>query len=364
MENPTPDTEYAEWEAVLAEIAQPGQIQTVLLLGGMDVGKTTFTRLLVNRWTAGGQRVAVVDADLGQSEIGPPACVGLAFADKPVLALSDLTAQALAFVGSTSPPGHLLEHAAAVRRLADIASGHALIVDTSGFLFGSGARKLNQTEFDLIAPSHVVALQRQNELEGILAPMRRRDGVRIHTLPIPGIIGKKPPAFRSQRRAMRWAAYFQNAQLYTYSFDDIAFVGAWMGSGVPVAPHLLKYCNQTLEPQTRVYYGETSDRQLNLMVSHAVPPDAPQLGLIQQTFRAQGIGLTVAPRLRHLLLGLEGGNGKLLGLGLLEAIDFRRRSLGVLTPVRAPGAARIVRMGSLRVQPDGTEAGALKPGEL
>ena len=364
MENPTPDAQYAEWEATLAEIAQPGYISTVLLLGGMDMGKTTFTRLLVNRWTAGGQRVAIVDADLGQSEIGPPACVGLAFADKPVLALSDLPAQALAFVGSTSPPGHLLEHAAAVRRLADLAAGHPLIVDTSGFLFGSGARKLNQTEFDMLSPAHVVALQKQGELEGILAPMRRRDGVRIHTLPIPAVIGKKPSAFRAQRRAMRFAAYFQNASVYTYSFDDIAFVGAWLGSGIPVAPHLLKYLNQTLEGRTRVYYGETSDRQLNLMVSHPVPPELPQLGLAQQTFRAQSIGLTVAPRLRHLLVGLEGANGKLLGLGLLEAIDFRRRALGVLTPVRAPGAARIVRMGSLRVQPDGTEAGALKPGEL
>lgn len=364
MDTPTPTTEYAEWEATLAEIAQPGRIETTLILGGMDMGKTTFTRMLVNRLTAEGQRVAIVDGDLGQSEIGPPTCVGLAFAERPVLALSDLPAHALAFVGTTSPVGHLLDHIAAVRRLADQANGCSLVVDTSGFLFGSGARKLNQIEFDLLAPTHVVALQRQGELEGILAPMRRRHGVRIHAPAIPACIGKKPSAFRAQRRAMRFASYFQNAHLHTYSFDDIAFVGAWLGSGVPVAPHLLKYLNQTLQSRARVYYGETSDRQLNLMVSHAIPQDAPQLGLAQQTFRAQSIGLTVAPRLRHLMLGLEGANGKLLGLGLLEAIDFRRRALGVLTPVRAPGAACIIRMGSLRVQPDGTETGALKPGEL
>ena len=55
-------------------------------LGGMDVGKTTFTRRLVNRLTTQGQRAAIVDGDLGQSEIGPPACVGMAFADAPLLA--------------------------------------------------------------------------------------------------------------------------------------------------------------------------------------------------------------------------------------------------------------------------------------
>ena len=356
--------EYEAWEATLREIAEVDIAPRVLVLGGMDVGKTTFTRLLVNRLTTQGRRAAIVDGDLGQSEIGPPACVGMAFADAPLLALSDLSPHALAFVGSTSPPGYLLDHAAAVRRMADLAGDGPLVVDTSGFLYGASARRLNQTEFELIAPTHVVALQRQAELEGILAPMRRRDNVRIYTPPIPAVIGKKPPAFRKQRRAMRFAAYFQNARLHTYSFEDVAFVGAWLGCGVPLAPHLLKYLNEVLGPEIKVYYGEMSDRHLSLMVSQYVSYDAPVLGPALQTLRAEGVTLTVAPRLKHLLLGLEGANGKLLGLGLLEAIDFRRRAVGVLTPCRAPAAARILRMGSLRVQPDGTETGALKPGEL
>ncbi len=376
-------SEYAEWEATLAAIVplQAAQVvagaeqagglprlpavpSTVFVLGGMDVGKTTFTRLLVNRWTQTGQRVAVLDGDIGQSEIGPPTCVGLAFARAPVPGLSSLPVHALAFVGSASPVGHLLDHMAGVRRLADLRDGCPLVVDTSGYLHGSGARRLNQATFDLLAPTHVVALQRRGELEDILAPMRRRDNVQIYTPPIPAVIGKKPAAFRSQRRVMRFASYFQNARLHTYALDDIALVGAWLGSGVPLAPHLLKYLGDALASQTRVFYAEMADRQLNIMVSQPMSPDAPALGLAQQTLKAQGLTLTVAPRLKHLLLGLEGGNGKLLGLGLLEAIDFRRRTLGVLTPCRAPAAARVVRTGSLRVQPNGTEAGSLRPGEI
>ena len=371
--------EYAEWEAALSAIvpsaSAPDQAENssavgasgrpaVLILGGMDVGKTTFTRLLVNRWTQAGQRVAILDADVGQSEIGPPACLGLAFADAPVLSVSSLPVHALAFVGSASPVGHLLDHVAGARRLADMREDCPLIVDTSGYLHGSGARRLNQIEFDLLMPTHVVALQRHGELEPIIAPMRKRDGVQIHTPPIPAVIGKKPAAFRAQRRVMRFASYFQNARLHTYALDDVAFVGAWLGSGTPLAPHLLKYLSEALASLTKVFYAEMADRQLNLMVSHAIAPDAPALGLAQQTLKAQGVTLTVAPRLKHLLVGLEGGNGKLLGLGLLEAIDFRRRTLGVLTPCRAPAAARVIRAGSLRVQPDGSDAGALRPGEI
>ena len=363
-EKPILPDEYTDWEETLTAIVQSGKKSRTLLLGGIDTGKTTFTRLLVNALTEAGQRTAIVDADLGQSEIGPPACIGLAFADRQQNSLSELSPHALIFIGSTSPPGFLLEYTAAVRRLADMAGEMPLVVDTSGFLYGADARRLNQITFDLLTPTHIVALQRQNELEGILAPMQRRDGVQIHRPSIPTSIGKKPSTFRTQRRAMRFAAYFENARLHTYRFDDIALIGAWLGCGAPLAPHLLKYLNEALGPAVKVYYGEMSDRHLSLMVSQMVHPDTPALGVAQQTLRAQGVTLTIAPRLKHLLLGLEGSNGKLLGLGLLEAIDFRRRTLGVLTPCRAPAAACIIRIGILRVQPDGHEIGALKPNEL
>lgn len=359
---PDSDTPYALWEETLAEIAASDG--TTLILGGTDVGKTTFTRLLLNRAVAMGKRVALLDADIGQSEVGPPACVGLAFPEAPVLALSDLPPHALAFVGSTSPQGYLLEHATAVRRLADLARDTFLIVDTPGYLHGLGARRLHQAIFELLAPAHVVGLQRGDELQAILAPMRGYSTCCLHTPPIPDVIGKKSPTFRTQRRAMRFAAYFRNAQLHTYSFDEVALVGTWLGTGMPVAAHLLKFLNQTLGPNVRVYYAEMSARHLGLMVNQAVAAASPALGIAQQQLKAQALSLTVAPRLRHLLLGLESGNGRLLGLGLLEALDFRRRTLGVLTPVRAPAAAQVLRFGSLRLNPDGAEVGNLKPGEL
>ena len=361
--NPVPDAApYAEWQPVLDTLTDaPG---TTLLLGGMDAGKTTFTRLLAHRWLAAGRPPALLDADLGQSEIGPPACVGLALLDAPALALSDLAPLALAFVGTTSPPSVLLELVAAIRRLADLAADRPLLIDTSGYIHGTGARRLNQQTFDLLAPLHVVALQRHGELEPLLAPMRRRDGCTIHTPPVAAVIGRKPPRFRAQRRAMRFAAYFQNAALHTYAFDDIAFVGTWLGGGSPVAPHLMKFLNQSLGVGRKVYHAELCDRELGLMVNQPIPPHLPEIPMLLQQMKAQSLAVTVAPRLKHLLVGLESANGKLLGLGLIETLDFRRAVIGILTPVRAPAAARIVRFGSLRLQPDGTEIGTLKPGEL
>ena len=353
---------YSEWSATLQEIVANGGV--TLVLGGTDVGKTTFTRLLVNQAVQAGRQAAVIDGDIGQSEIGPPACVGLAFAAGPVAALSELTPHALAFVGSTSPPGHFLEHASAMRTLADMATPRFLVVDTCGYVQGPSARRLLQCEADLLAPTHIVALQRGNELEALLAPLIRRTNWRIHLPSLPAVIGVKPPAFRTQRRSMKWAAYFAGSETHTFSLDEVAVVGAWLGSGTPLAAHLLKYLREALAAHCRVYYAEMSGSQLGMMISHPISPQNNALLMALEPLKARTVIPTVAPRLKNLLVGLESGNGRLMGMGLIAAIDFRRRTVGVLTPVRSPFAARILRIGSLRVTPEGRELGAVKPGEV
>lgn len=353
---------YADWEATLAAIAS--DTGPTLLFGETDTGKTTFTRLLVNCIVQSGERAAVIDADLGQSEIGPPACVGLAFAEAPTPSLSELLPHALAFVGSTSPPGHFLELATAVRRLTDLAGTQKLIVDTGGYLRGAGARHLLQHLFELVSPTHVVVLQRGDEAEGLLRPLRSREMCTFHTLPVPAAIARKPQAFRAQRRMMRFAAYFSSASPQTFSLDAVALTGTWFGNGRPLAAHLLRFVNQTLGSAFKVYHAEVSDRHLGLMVNRPIPHESQALGIVQAELKMHAISTVVAPQLKHLLVGLESASGKLLGLGLLVAIDFRRRTLGIHTPARAPGAVRLIRPGVLRVMPDGQELGPLRPGAL
>lgn len=382
-EGPGSESSFSEWESTLDAIAAAGGL--TVMLGGTDVGKTTFTRQLVNRAVRAGRRVAIVDADLGQSEIGPPGCIGLGIAESSVRALSELAPRALAFVGSTSPPGFQLDYVVGIRRLADaafreletleqqqprdasIADGNAdslVIVDLSGYIEGSGARRLYHTLFDLLTPTHVVALQRNEELRSFLQPLRMRTACRIHTPPIPAVIGRKPPNYRAQRRMFRFSAYFRDSQPTTYAFDDIAIVGTWLGTGVPVAAHILRFLNQSMAPHAKVYYAEMAGSTLGLMLNEPVPVGFPGLGLAQEQLKARTVTQTVTPRLKNLLIGLEDANGRFLGLGLLDALDFRRRTLGILTPVRAPAAAKILRFGSLRLKPDGSEIGTVKPHEL
>jgi polynucleotide 5'-hydroxyl-kinase GRC3/NOL9 len=363
--------QLAVWDDPIEAIVRTGG--AALIFGASDSGKTTFATRLLNRAVAEGLRVAALDADVGQSEIGPPACIGVGFAAAPVHALSELPVAALAFVGGVSPRGRILQYAVAVRRLADEAEASLragleeralLIVDTSGFVQGAAARSLDHALMDLIRPRHVVALQRSGEMEPVLGPIRSRDDLTVHRPPVPEAIGRKTAAFRAQRRQLRFASCLSGAQLLTLSMDDVAITGAWLGSGEPLAPHLHRFLDSSLAPGVRVFHAEMSGRHLGLMVNREIAPGCPGMALALQQLKAQSVTITLAPRLRHLLLGLTTRSGNLLALGTLEAIDFRRRTLGVLTTVRSPAAVSCVQFGGICVMPDGKECATLKPGEL
>ena len=56
---------------------------TVLLIGGMDTGKTTLSRELLTAALAAGRPAALLDADVGQKTVGPPATISLKVVRSP-----------------------------------------------------------------------------------------------------------------------------------------------------------------------------------------------------------------------------------------------------------------------------------------
>lgn len=52
----------------------------MLVLGGTERGKSSYCHFLVQQLCGASARVAFVDADIGQKDVGPPATVSLGFA--------------------------------------------------------------------------------------------------------------------------------------------------------------------------------------------------------------------------------------------------------------------------------------------
>jgi polynucleotide 5'-hydroxyl-kinase GRC3/NOL9 len=152
-------------------LAAAAAARVTLVLGAGDTGKSTLVARLAAALVRRGDRVAVVDADLGQSDVGPPTTVGLGRVRRPIERLEEVEVSDLEFLGVTSPATCLRDTAEATARLVARALAEGcehVLVDTSGLVQGDLGRALKRVKIDRVRPDVVIALQRADECEPIL----------------------------------------------------------------------------------------------------------------------------------------------------------------------------------------------------
>jgi polynucleotide 5'-hydroxyl-kinase GRC3/NOL9 len=292
----------ATWLEAVCRIVDAGW-RRVLVLGPSDAGKSWFCRYFCEYLLAAGRSVTVVDADIGQKIVGPPAAVTLCRAR----AGDDLFAarpERFAFVGATSPIGRFLPLVTGAAALVAAADAEVTIIDTGGLVGGPGfALKLHKIA--AVRPDGIVAIAPAGELAAILRANRHIPALRLS--PASEARAKSPKA-RAAARARRFAQYFAAAAPVELAIADLV-----------VQPFAV------LSPHGRNAEEAAVRRPLGYL--------AQQSGL---------------------LCGLADGKDGGLGLGLVEGVDEGRGIVHLLTPVAA-GRIRILQLGALRLGHDGHE---------
>ena len=210
-----------------------------LILGACDTGKTTLAATLASCAASSGS-VGIIDADVGQSHIGPPTTVGWAIVDKTPVDFCQLSADGISFVGDITPVGHLLQLTAAivqtVRQVSKVAN--SVIIDTPGLINGPAAEALWWTVQRLVQPELILAVQRDNELSGILTGLEGLD-LRVQLVSCPSQIQLKSPNYRRDYRQGQFEKYFKNSCLYTINLNDLAVQTGWNSSREDLAGRLV-----------------------------------------------------------------------------------------------------------------------------
>jgi polynucleotide 5'-hydroxyl-kinase GRC3/NOL9 len=206
------------------------QKRTVLLVGGLDTGKSTLSRMLLRAGVDAGRPSAFVDADVGQKTVGPPATITL----KTVRAVGDLepdalgTADALSFVGSTSPQGHLLPVVTGVVALAQRArdgGADLLVVDSGGLVSGISGQVLKYHKVEMLRPDLVVGLQRGEELQPLLGVIQRFFSTEVVSLGVHPDVVPTSVEQRAENREAAMRRYF-SAELHRWRVKPTVFMPA------------------------------------------------------------------------------------------------------------------------------------------
>lgn len=75
----------------------------VMVVGATDTGKSTFSTYLANLALGRGIETCVIDGDIGQGDLAPPAALAAAVLKEPVVDLRDARAGLFEFVGAITP---------------------------------------------------------------------------------------------------------------------------------------------------------------------------------------------------------------------------------------------------------------------
>jgi polynucleotide 5'-hydroxyl-kinase GRC3/NOL9 len=344
-----------EWEqAAEAILARPG---VAVLLGASDSGKTTLGRMLAERLTAAGRIVGLVDGDIGQSSIGPPTTVGLAILSPGHRFSVSPVPRFLHFVGSTSPPGHFLAHILGTQALTQTAitqGADVVLVDTTGLIQGTPAASLKWHKLQALRPQHVLALQRETELEPILRLVEGRSGLEIHRLPVSARVVRRSHAARRAYREERFGEYFASAASHDFQWKDLRFSRLWLNCGRRVGREERTVLGKSL--QTMPLYAEVLGEEGLVFVRG--PFSRAALYQVRNALRVSDVLVIDVEQMRGTLLGLHDGAGVFLALGILQDFDPEQESLSVLSPLQDPPPVRAIAFGAVRLDASGKELGA------
>jgi polynucleotide 5'-hydroxyl-kinase GRC3/NOL9 len=167
----------ASWRLAAATLSEM-QEGKAIILGPTDVGKSTLCVYLANKLYEYGRNPRIIDADIGQTDLGPPTTIGRAILTQPITSLQDLTSDRRLFIGHISPGTVKRKLINGIQSLSPKSEKSLTIINTDGWITDVDAIAY---KIDLVAevnPDLILGLAFANELEPILA------GVHTHSMKI------------------------------------------------------------------------------------------------------------------------------------------------------------------------------------
>lgn len=335
-----------EWKGAAERILLSGKI--VLILGAIDTGKTTLVTFLSNYSRKGKGKIAIVDADIGQSNIGPPTAIGLGWATKKISHLSEISLDKMYFVGAISPERNLLPTVVGTKIMVEkaLAQGAKLIIiDTTGLVSGEIGRILKRYKIELIHPDYLIAIQRKEELEPILQPFRNGN-ISIHRLPLPAGVRSKSINERRETRDKKIQSFFQQSHLHKLSWENFSTDRSLFRAGNELSNRERENLSRLLEDI--VIYAERIGNEMLL-----VTPDTIDEKVFVNLKRLVGVNNIInstPEKFSQSLVALADENHEVLSLGIIKEIDFVRRVVYLISPWKKTNQIKLIQFSHFKVE--------------
>ena len=352
IERPSPGEEVVDtWVRSVDDALRRG-CRTFIVLGPVDAGKSSVSALIANRAILRGLRAGVVDADVGQADVGPPACISAAEVRKPILWLRELRVEYMRFVGSITPQRAERRIVAGVVELVmklRSAGVDVVVIDTDGWVQGlnSVEYKAEIARYISVDMVYVVGDEKlYHMVEGMFA------GQRCGLAYLPSPVARRERN-REERRGLRSQAYRRYLDLLyerDIELDKISVYGSCFFSGARLPEDHVR----TLQQLLRVPVLAASETYDTLYVVTIGQPDPASLEKASSMYQKQ-VYILDKNLAENALVSIIGPEGEEKALGILRDIDLKRMIAKIATPYT--GEVKGLVLGGIRLNEDYEEAG-------
>ncbi|MEM2925598.1 MAG: Clp1/GlmU family protein [Methanocellales archaeon] len=321
----------SDWRDLAGRI---GRGDVAMVIGRVDTGKSTLIKFLASELNA-----AVVDADIGQSDVGPPTVVSLGRKRGEKLEMVDGY-----FVGSTTPAKHLLQMVVGAKKMVERAP-KPCIVNTTGLVDGPIGRALKTQKIESIQPNLLILIERERELDYYRC--FENVGIEVLRLQVSPYAEAKSKADRKRERERAFREHFAGAKNLKIELAKYGLERTLLGSGVLINP---SEASNALG--CRVLRAERIGNEVFAVVEGRVL----DLEKACRSLNASYIEIADKNAFENLLVGLVDHSSNFLGLGILHNFNWEDFCCTIYTKV--PSFANI-QFGSLKLSLDCVEKGWL-----
>ncbi len=343
------------WRELVKEIESVGKKVKLMVIGGVDVGKTGFVTFLANSLYEKGLKVAVVDADTGQSSIGPPTLITLGFVSKKLVYLNEVDMSDAFFVGSTTPASVLDRSIVGTKKLTDKAlkeGADVVIIDTTGWIQDRGGRELKTLKISLVEPDYLVFIEKEFGELFHLAKAYLFSDIKIRNLEASPMIRVRSREVRREIRQSVFKEYLKDAKIIEINLNTVNVRYGYIGTGRSVNEEernqLIGKVDFPIE-NIEVFY------ECIRIYGDITLSDTSKL-VLERVFNGKTIHVLRPDELENVLVALKSKEEKFLGFGLIKGYDPATKSLKLYTNV-PPLNIKTVEIGHIKANEKGEEGG-------
>jgi polynucleotide 5'-hydroxyl-kinase GRC3/NOL9 len=349
-EDPIPPSWKNAAEKILS--SSDGRIG-VTVLGGIDSGKTSFCIYLANMALNSGRRVALIDGDLGQSDIGPPGTLGLSIVRRPFVDPFNLNPDHMIFIGVTNPYNVTEQVINGLVKLRDKAlsmGSDFIIINTDGWIEGFEAISYKCNLIKNLEPKFTVIMWDNEDIKPIM-DLLTSAGTKIEILAadVPKNIRKRDRETRKAIRETLYKKYLRNGKVRSIPLSWIKVNG-----NIEIRGKMDQALKKKIEEivGSKLVYCENLQNHIILVLREGTSLSNEERAKLTAELNKPVKAMCKGDE-KGLIVALENDEGEMLGIGTICGIDFERGTLKIYTNVEESVSS--VHVGQIRLDEKGNE---------